>query len=224
MAWPAPGQAIYSQASRPGQAGTIWPGPSVLFSNMLELDSRHYCATILHPDYRSLRGCSTHVKLECHQYIREKLKSMHQQSVNKDGESHIKKRFKFDHLSILDDFKDDPEATDDDACSDDDEVRSVEYALPVTKSDELSKYLSMKIDMKQYSSDVLTFWRNNVDEFPYLSRLARQIHSIPATSAGVERQFSMAGLILSERRNSLDHEQLDNILCIRAMEKLNGKI
>ncbi|CAF1534172.1 unnamed protein product [Rotaria sordida] len=149
---------------------------------------------------------------------------MHQQSINKDGESQKKKRLKIDHLSTLDDFKDDPEASDYDECSDDDDVKSVEYSLSVTKSDELSKYLSMKIDMKQYSSDVLTFWRNNADELPNLSRLARQIHSIPATSASVERQFSIAGLTLSERRNSLDPEQLDNIICIRAMEKINGKI
>ncbi|CAF1391214.1 unnamed protein product [Rotaria sordida] len=119
---------------------------SVLFSNMLELDSRHYCATILHPDYRTLRGCSTHEKLMCHQFIREQLKNMHQQSINKDGESQKKKRLKIDHLSILDDFKDDPEASDYDECSDDDDVKSVEYSLPVTKSDELSKkHISFQI-------------------------------------------------------------------------------
>ena len=93
-----------------------------------------------------------------------------------------------------------------------------------SKSDELNKYVSMKIDMKEYSFDVLKFWQSNVDEFPCLSKLAREIHSIPATSAGVERQFSIAGLTLSERRNSLDPEQLDNIICIRAMEKFNRKI
>ena len=103
-------------------------------------------------------------------------------------------------------------------------VRSVEYSLPVTKSDELNKYLSMKIDMKEYSFVVLKFWQSNVDEFPYLSILAREIHSIPATSACVERQFSIAGFTLGERRNSLDPEQLDNIICIHAMEKFNRKI
>ena len=82
----------------------------------------------------------------------------------------------------------------------------------------------MKIDMKEYSFNVLKFWQSNADEFPCLSKLARETHSIPATSAGVERQFSIAGLTLSERRNSLDPEQLDNIICIYAMEKLNKKI
>ena len=192
----------------------------VLFSKMLELDSRHYCATLLHPDYRSLRGCSIREKLECHQEIRHKLKNMHQQKINKGDESSPKKRLKFDPLSMLDDFKDDPKVNnDDEKFSDDDEIRSIEY-LRITQSDELSKYLSMKINMDEFSSNAFTFWRNNANEFLCLSRMARQIYSIPATSATVERQFSVAGLTLSERRNSLDPEQLDNIMCIRALEKI----
>ncbi|CAF4730587.1 unnamed protein product, partial [Rotaria sp. Silwood2] len=51
----------------------------------------------------------------------------------------------------------------------------------------------------------------------------RQIHSIPVTSAGIERQFSITSLTLTDRRSGLDPEQLDNILCIRAMSKLGGK-
>ena len=122
---------------------------------------------------------------------------------------------------MLEDFKDDPKVNnDDEKFSDDDEIRSIEYSLPITQSDELSKYLSMKINMDEFSSNALIFWRNNANEFPCLSRMARQIYSIPATSATVERQFSVAGLTLSERRNSLDLEQLDNIICIRALEKI----
>ena len=70
----------------------------------------------------------------------------------------------------------------------------------------------MKIHMDEFSSDALTFWRNDANEFPCLSRIARQIRSIPATSAAIERQFSIPGLTLSERRNSLDPEQLNNIM------------
>ena len=59
---------------------------------------------------------------------------------------------------MLHDFKDGPEANnDDDEFSDNDEIKSVEYSLPITQSDELNKYLSMKIDVNALSSDVLTF-------------------------------------------------------------------
>ena len=95
---------------------------------------------------------------------------------------------------------------DDNESSGEDEVKGIEHSLPVTQSDELSKYLSMKIDMDQFSSDILTFWKNNASEFSCLSRIARQIHSIPATSAAVKRQFNTAGLTFSERRNGLDPE------------------
>ena len=190
---------------------------------MFELDIRHYCATLLHPDYRTLRGCTNDEKVACHQYIRERLKIISQESINND-EPQKKKRFKFEHPSLLDDFKDDPNAIDDEEDDDDDDdAKSVEYSLPMAKSDELNKYLSMKVDMNQYSSDVLMFWKSNCEEFPHLSKVARQIHSIPATSAGVERQFSSAGLILTERRTSLDPEQLDNVLFIRAVEKMDSK-
>ncbi|CAF3851884.1 unnamed protein product [Rotaria magnacalcarata] len=206
-------------------------GILILLSNMLDLDHRYYCATILHPDYRTLRGCSTEEKVACYRYIREQLKIMNEETSNNDVELQKNKRIKSSHLSILDDFKDDPEATDDDDehssdndDDDEDDFKSTEYSLSLTKSDELNKYLGMKVDMNEYSSDVLLFWKRNTDEFPCLSKLARRTHSIPATSAGVERQFSTAGLILSERRNNLDPEQLDNILSIRAMEIINAKM
>lgn len=60
------------------------------------------------------------------------------------------------------------------------------------KADELDKYLKMPIDDKFKVANPLVFWQNHQDKLPYLAKLARQIYSIPATSAGVERQFSSA--------------------------------
>ena len=68
-------------------------------------------------------------------------------------------------------------------------------------------------------SNPLKFWKDQQEKFPRLSRLARRIFSIPATSASVERQFSGAGLVIQERRTNLNPEQLDNILLIRSMKK-----
>ncbi|CAF4186354.1 unnamed protein product, partial [Rotaria sordida] len=61
---------------------------------------------------------------------------------------------------------------------------------------------------------------NESEEYPFASKkldeldryLTRSIFSIPATSAGVEREFSAAGLVIQERRTNLNPEQLDNIL------------
>ncbi|CAF4288181.1 unnamed protein product [Rotaria sordida] len=111
---------------------------------MVQLDIRRYTATLLHPDYRTLKGCSNDERVARHNYTREQLK----------------KKFKSEHSSILDDFKDDtnaPDYDDDDAIDDDFDAKSIEYSLLMFQSDELSRYLSMKIDIQQYSSDVRTF-------------------------------------------------------------------
>lgn len=39
--------------------------------------------------------------------------------------------------------------------------------------------------------------------FPHLSMLAKQIFSIPASSASSERSFSTAGRVVEERRSAL---------------------
>jgi hypothetical protein len=187
---------------------------------MVDLDIRHYCATLLHPDYRCLKGCTNDERVECYNYVREQLKFIETEQKNNNG-IQTNKIIKPKHLSILDDFKDDGN-TYDDEWDDDYDTRSIEYPFPVAQSDELSRYLSMKIDMKDYHSDVLTFWKSNTDELPCLSQVARQIHSIPATSAGIERQFSMTGLTLTSRRTCLDPEQLDNVICIRSVVNLDS--
>ena len=53
-----------------------------------------------------------------------------------------------------------------------------------------------------------------------MSKVARQIHSIPATGAGIVRQFSVAGVKLSDRSTCLGPEQLDSILRTRAIAKV----
>jgi hypothetical protein len=78
----------------------------------------------------------------------------------------------------------------------------------------------MCIDKTELSQNPLDFWIANRTIYPILARVARNIHCIPATSAAAERQFSSAGFVLNERRTCLDPEQLDNILCIRAIANL----
>ncbi len=70
----------------------------------------------------------------------------------------------------------------------------------------------------------MTFWRENEKIFPHLSQLARMIHSILATSAGVEWQFFGASLTMQQRRTSLCPEQLDNIFLVRSVQKMNKQL
>jgi hypothetical protein len=189
---------------------------------MVDLDIRHYCATLLHPDYRSLKGCTNEERIECYAYVREQLELVEKKHKN-NNQTQDNKLLKPEYSSFLDDFKDDGN-TYNDEWDDDYDTRSIEYSLPMNQSDELSRYLSMKIDMKEYHSNVLTFWKCNTDELPHLKQVARRIHSIPATSAGVERQFSITGLTLTNRRTCLKPDQLDNVMCIRTVTKLDDQM
>ena len=68
--------------------------------------------------------------------------------------------------------------------------------------------------------DPLSWWRENEGRFPTLSNLARSLLCIPATSTPVERIFSVAGNICSQKRTSLTREHVD-MLTFLSMNKLN---
>ncbi|CAF4177497.1 unnamed protein product [Rotaria sordida] len=85
--------------------------------------------------------------------------------------------------------------------------------------DEVDKYLSMHIDPELIVDNPLVFWKANQKNLPLLSKLARIIHSIPATTASVEREFSSGGLVMSERRSSINPQNLNNILFLRSVTR-----
>ena len=53
-------------------------------------------------------------------------------------------------------------------------------------------------------ANILMWWKKHAVRFPYLSRLARRYLAMPATSASVERLFSVAGQVVSAKRARLD--------------------
>ena len=68
----------------------------------------------------------------------------------------------------------------------------------------------------EMSENPLLFWQKNSKKFPSLSKIAQKYLHIPATSAPVERIFSVAGKTFSPDRCRLGDtafEQLMNIKC-----------
>lgn len=78
----------------------------------------------------------------------------------------------------------------------------------------------MTIEEKFKIQNPLPFWQFHEEKLPHLAKLARQLYSIPATSAGVERQFSAAGVLVNERRCSLNPETVEDILLVRSIQKV----
>jgi hypothetical protein len=91
---------------------------------------------------------------------------------------------------------------------------SDEYA---EAEDEVEKYLSLRIDPALIVDDPLVFWKTSQKILPLLSKLARTIHCILATTASVEREFSGGGLVVSERRSSINPKNVNNILFLRSV-------
>lgn len=65
----------------------------------------------------------------------------------------------------------------------------------------------------------LEFWDNNAD-YPILKDVAISVLAIPATSAPVERIFSIAGNILADERSRLSDTNLENQVMVRVNKKL----
>lgn len=65
----------------------------------------------------------------------------------------------------------------------------------------------------------LEFWKINNGRFPILSRIAKIILAIPATSAGIERVFSIAGNIAAARRARTSVKNMAAVLMIRQFKE-----
>lgn len=86
--------------------------------------------------------------------------------------------------------------------------------------DELEAYFASR--REKTKSEVLVWWRNNADQYPRLSQIARKVLPIQATSVASERVFSVAGGIDTKSRNRLSDESVENIVLYKSwMQFLN---
>ncbi|CAF0844168.1 unnamed protein product [Adineta steineri] len=106
----------------------------------------------------------------------------------------------------------------------DDELDCSESSKNVTTSmyarRELEIYLQMKLskcmNINNEDDDPLIFWQEQESILPNLSKLAKRIFCIPASSAAVERTFSSAGNIISQRRSSLNPSLVNDMILVRS--------
>ena len=80
---------------------------------------------------------------------------------------------------------------------------------------ELDRYL-----LDTSSAETLVFWAANRDKYPRLYKLHLKHHSIPATSAAMERCFSAAGYIANSRRSCLGDDILEGMLTAKSNKDL----
>lgn len=81
------------------------------------------------------------------------------------------------------------------------------------QKDEMEKYFNM--DVPSDCKDLLQWWKTHSTSLPKLSAIAKKVLCIPASSAASERNFSRAGLIVTDRRSHIDPDHVNNLLMIR---------
>ncbi|KAJ5658068.1 uncharacterized protein N7484_001717 [Penicillium longicatenatum] len=87
-----------------------------------------------------------------------------------------------------------------------------QQAKKLSSNNELTTYLNLG---QQTEQDPCTYWRDQQRQFPTLARLARDVFSIPATGAGVERLFNSARDICHYRRGSLSPSTIQALMLFR---------
>lgn len=65
-------------------------------------------------------------------------------------------------------------------------------------------------------SDILAYWNSNKEQYPILSKMARDYLSIPSTSVRCEEMFSDAGELDSTKRNNLSSRIITAIMCLQS--------
>ena len=94
--------------------------------------------------------------------------------------------------------------------SNENEISTPELEIEVVKT-ELDRYLEQPFNEE---ADPLPWWRANQNEFPILSRMARDYLTIQATSVASEQAFSIAGNAITKTRNRLLPETARACLCV----------
>ena len=73
---------------------------------------------------------------------------------------------------------------------------------------EVNSYLNQK-RYKSEDFDLLGWWRDNENHYPYVAKTAKHYLCIPATSVTSERAFFTANNIVTKTRNRLDPKNVE---------------
>ncbi|XP_055961833.1 zinc finger BED domain-containing protein RICESLEEPER 1-like [Mercurialis annua] len=82
-----------------------------------------------------------------------------------------------------------------------------------TRRSELEVYLSEDLVEDDDDLEVLCWWKHNALRFPVLSRLARDILTVPISTVASESAFSAGGRVLDSFRSSLTPKLVEALIC-----------
>lgn len=92
-------------------------------------------------------------------------------------------------------------------------------SMKVVKGDELERWFEQQLTTDDIVNP-LEWWRNTgCKYYPHLAQMAVDLLSIPAMSDEPERLFSRLGLIITPRRNGIQHDAVQALCCLHSWDK-----
>jgi hypothetical protein len=171
---------------------------------MFTMEDDYIMAAFLHPNYKQLRGATNSQITDCHSTCRLFLvpASPHSEIIEEEERYEPPSKKIKSFMSSLMDKKNNRNDSD---------------------IDEVDQYVELQVEESEQYTNPLSFWEKQQHRamFPNLTRLACRFFSIPCSSAAVERQFSAAGQIVTQRRSNLEPSTVNNILFLRSIENNN---
>lgn len=82
---------------------------------------------------------------------------------------------------------------------------------------EMQKYLQFPLSSPKVN--ILQYWRSQEQEFPNLSKMARDYLGVQSGSVAVERDFSTGSGLVTSKRCSLSSETIRACLCLKSWMK-----
>ena len=79
----------------------------------------------------------------------------------------------------------------------------------------VNEYLNYSFETNHMDFDILQWWRSRESTFPILTKIARDVLVVPASTIASESAFSAGGRILTDRRSSLAPESVKVCVCKR---------
>jgi hypothetical protein len=95
--------------------------------------------------------------------------------------------------------------------NEDDKLKSYLYKSCGPNADDLNK-LDKYVASGQF--DILSWCKNQVDEYPILAKIARDLLAIQVSTVASESAFSAGGCVIDPFRSHLEPEMVEGLICM----------
>ena len=190
-----------------------------LFRAMFILHDLHWIAAVLNPRTRMLKLATDAERTHAHALVRFEITQIMAMTQPDDSRAAESQGIASHSQSPYKKFKSYTTQFDDDYDNGD---LNKEVPNSTRARRELDAYLQLKLSkctsLKEDNDNPLLFWKEQQHLLPNMAVLAKKIFCIPASSAAVERAFSSAGVVVSQRRSNINPSTVNDIILVRSGE------